>query len=115
MAMNREVEREMNREVERELNREVEREMTREVECEMNREVKRPLNRQVNHKVNRQAHEQMNYCQRLAAQCQQRAQESTDADVREYFRRMQQNWLRVSAGLEATTPPLPPRKTGASN
>jgi hypothetical protein len=65
--------------------------------------------------MSRQMDEKMNYCQRLAAQCQQRAQESTDADVREYFRRMQQNWLRVAAGLEASKPPLPPQKTGTSN
>jgi hypothetical protein len=65
--------------------------------------------------MNRQMDEKMNYCQRLAAQCQQRAQESADADVREYFRRMQQNWLRIAAGLEAAKPPLPPQKTGTSN
>jgi hypothetical protein len=86
------------------------------MEREMNREVKRPVDRQ----VNRHAHEQMDYCQRLAAQCQQRAQESTDADVREYFRRMQQNWLRVSAGLEAakaspSSPPHPSPKNRTSN
>jgi hypothetical protein len=73
------------------------------------------MNRQVKSQVKRQANEELNYCQRLAAQCQQRAQESTDADVREYFRRMQQNWLRVSAALEAAKPPLPPQKTGTGN
>jgi hypothetical protein len=77
----------------------------------MNRQVEREMNRQ----VKREAHEQMSYCQRLAAQCQQRAQESTDADVREYFRRMQQNWLRVSAGLEAAKPPQPSPKNGTGN
>jgi hypothetical protein len=73
------------------------------------------MEREMNRQVKRQMNEQMNYCQRLAAQCQQRAQESTDADVREYFRRMQQNWLRVAAALEAAKPPLPPQKTGTSN
>ena len=69
----------------------------------------------MNQRMKRQMDEKMNYCQRLAAQCQQRAQESTDADVREYFRRMQQNWLRVSAGLEAAKAPQPSPKSGNSN
>jgi hypothetical protein len=77
--------------------------------------MEREMKREVEREVERQMNEKMSYCQRLAAQCQQRAQESTDADVREYFRRMHQNWLRVAAGLEAAKPPLPPQKTGTSN
>jgi hypothetical protein len=43
---------------------------------------------------------QMAFCQRIAAECEQRARESTDDEVREFLFRMRDNWLRVARGLQ---------------
>jgi hypothetical protein len=43
---------------------------------------------------------QMVFCQRIAAECEQRARESTDDEVREFLFRMRDNWLRVARGLQ---------------
>jgi len=43
----------------------------------------------------------MEYCQRLAAECAQRAQETEDAEEREFLNRMRDNWLQVAKGLQA--------------
>ncbi len=44
---------------------------------------------------------QMGYCTRIAAQCGQRAEESSDEEVRVFLYRMRDNWLRVTNGLQA--------------
>jgi hypothetical protein len=41
------------------------------------------------------------YCQRLAAECAQRAEETDNEEEREFLHRMRDNWLQVAAGLRA--------------
>jgi hypothetical protein len=38
----------------------------------------------------------MEYCQRLAAECAQGAQETEDAEEREFLNHMRDNWLQVA-------------------
>ncbi|MFL6799995.1 MAG: hypothetical protein ACJ8F3_21605 [Xanthobacteraceae bacterium] len=46
--------------------------------------------------------EKSSYCQRIAAQCGQRAAESADENERNFLNRMRDNWLQVANGLERT-------------
>jgi hypothetical protein len=43
----------------------------------------------------------MEYCERLAAKCAQRAEETDNEEEREFLYRMRDNWLQVAAGLRA--------------
>jgi len=44
---------------------------------------------------------QKTFCERIAAECGRRAEEASDEEVREFFHRMQVNWLTVAAGVDA--------------
>jgi hypothetical protein len=46
--------------------------------------------------------QQKTFCERIAAEYEQRAEETTDEEVREFFRRMRENWLKVASGLDAS-------------
>ena len=38
----------------------------------------------------------MEYCSRMAAECTRRAEETTDPEVRLFFHRMRDNWMRAA-------------------
>jgi hypothetical protein len=40
------------------------------------------------------------YFQQLAAACDQRAHEAEEEEVREFFLRMRNNWLKIASGLQ---------------
>jgi hypothetical protein len=46
--------------------------------------------------------QQKTFCERIAAQYEQRAEETTDKDVREFLRRMRENWLKIASRLDAS-------------
>jgi hypothetical protein len=47
------------------------------------------------------------FCEQIAAECARRAEEASDGEIREFFRRMRANWLNVAAGVEARQHAMP--------
>jgi hypothetical protein len=44
---------------------------------------------------------QIDYCERVAAECARRAEETDEKEEREFLYRMRDNWLRVASGLQS--------------
>jgi len=42
----------------------------------------------------------LDYCWRMAADCTRRAEETTEEEVREFFYRMRDNWVRAAKRQE---------------
>jgi hypothetical protein len=50
---------------------------------------------------------QKTFCEQIAAKYAQRAEETTDREVRKFFYRMRDNWLKVEGGIEGAGGPAP--------